>query len=77
MSAPVLPTPVLDAIDLLHELEWILLDDHVRCPDCRAYEEAGHHEDCGLSETLRILDTEVLPQQMTHIRVPVAANGVA
>ena len=54
-SAPVatLPIPVADALDLLHELEWIIYEDGtVHCPDCRAHEVNGHHEDCGLAHVL-------------------------
>ena len=58
---PIPGEAVLDAIDLLHELEWIHYEDGtVRCPDCRNHELAGHHSDCGLAHTLHILDSEVV-----------------
>ena len=54
---PTYPTSVLDALDLLHELEWIIYEDGtVHCPDCRAHEVNGHHEDCGLDHVLRAIE---------------------
>ena len=57
----VLPNSVLDALDILHELEWVHYSDgSIRCPDCRSHEANGHAIDCGLRHTLTIIDTEVL-----------------